>query len=120
MHYNTCESNQILMNKLHFQQGALLLIRASQVAQQLRICLQCRRPRLTPQVGKIPWRREWLPTPVFWPGEFQGQRSLIDYSPWDRKESDTTERLSTTSNISINNTESSFLVFCHSLFPPSP
>ena len=21
-------------------------------------------------VGKIPWRREWLPTPVFWPGEF--------------------------------------------------
>ena len=23
-----------------------------------------------PQVGKIPWRREWLPTPVFWPGEF--------------------------------------------------
>jgi len=23
-------------------------------------------------VGKIPWRREWLPTPVFWPGEFHG------------------------------------------------
>jgi len=33
-------------------------------------------------VGKIPWRREWLPTPVFWPGEFHGQRSLEGYSPW--------------------------------------
>ena len=37
-----------------------------------RICLQCRRPRFNPRVGKIPWRREWLPTPVFWPGEFHG------------------------------------------------
>ena len=37
-------------------------------------------------VGKIPWRRERLPTPVFWPGEFNGL-----YSPWGRKELDTTE-----------------------------
>jgi len=29
-------------------------------------------------VRKIPWRREWLPTPVFLPGEFQGQRSLAE------------------------------------------
>ena len=41
-----------------------------------------------PWVGKIPWRREWLPTPVSWPGEFQGL-----YGPWGRKELDTTERL---------------------------
>ena len=27
-------------------------------------------------VGKIPWKRKWLPTPVFLPGEFHGQRSL--------------------------------------------
>ena len=32
-------------------------------------------------------------TPVFLPGESHGQRSLVDYSPWGRKESDTTERL---------------------------
>ena len=32
--------------------------------------------------GKIPWRREWLPTPLFLPGEFHGQRSLVGYSPW--------------------------------------
>ena len=42
-------------------------------------------------VGKIPWRRERLPTPVFWPGELHGR-----YSPWGHKESDTTERLSLT------------------------
>ena len=33
-------------------------------------------------VGKIPWRREWLPTPVILPGEFHEQRSLVGYSPW--------------------------------------
>ena len=42
-----------------------------------------------------PWRRKWQPTPVFLPGEFHGQRSLSGYSPWGRKESDKTERLST-------------------------
>ena len=54
-----------------------------------RICLQCRRPRFDSWVGKIPWRKEQLPTPVFWPEEFRGL-----YSPWGRKESDTTEKLS--------------------------
>ena len=44
-------------------------------------------------VGKIPWRREWQPTPVLLPGEFHGQRSLVGYSPWGCKESDMTERL---------------------------
>ena len=33
-------------------------------------------------VGKIFWRREWLPTPVFLSGEFHRQRSLAGYSPW--------------------------------------
>ena len=41
--------------------------------------------------GKIPWRREWLPTPVFLPGEFHGQRSLVGYSPLGRKELGTLE-----------------------------
>ena len=59
-----------------------------------RICLQCWRPGLDPRVGKITWR--WwssssssgasssleLPTPVFWPGECHGQRSLASYNPW--------------------------------------
>ena len=46
-----------------------------------------------PWVGKISWRREWLPIPVFLPGEAHGQGSLAGYSPWGRKESDTTGRL---------------------------
>ena len=46
-----------------------------------------------PWIGKIPWRRKWQPTPVLLPGKFQGQRSLIGYSPWDCKESDMTEQL---------------------------
>ena len=51
--------------------------------------LQYRRSGFSLCVGKIPWRRERLPTPVFWPGEFHGL-----YSPWGHKESDTTERFS--------------------------
>ena len=35
-----------------------------------------------PLVWKIAWRREWLPTPVYLPGEFAGQRSLAGYCPW--------------------------------------
>ena len=42
-------------------------------------------------VRKIPWRRKWQPTPVFLPRESHGQRSLVGYSPWGRKESDVTE-----------------------------
>ena len=54
-----------------------------------RIRLQCGRPGFDPWVGKIPWRRERLPTPVFWPGEFHGL-----YNPWGHRESDTIEQLS--------------------------
>ena len=35
-----------------------------------------------------PLENEWLPTAVFLPREFHGQRRLAGYSPWDRKESD--------------------------------
>ena len=42
-------------------------------------------PAFNSWVRKIPWRRKWQPTPVFLPGESQGQRSLAGYSPWDRK-----------------------------------
>ena len=41
-----------------------------------RICLQCKRPGFNPWVGKIPWRRKWQPTPVYWPGEFHGFQNL--------------------------------------------
>ena len=51
-----------------------------------------------PWVGKIPWRRKWQPTPVLLPGKSHGLRSLVGYSPWGCKESDTTERLHFTSS----------------------
>ena len=53
-----------------------------------------KRHRLSPWVGKVPWRREQLSTRVFWLEEFHGQGSLAGYSLWGRKESNTTERLS--------------------------
>ena len=43
------------------------------------------------ELRRSPWRRAWQPTPAFSPGEFHGQRSPAGYSPWGRKESDTTE-----------------------------
>ena len=58
-----------------------------------KICLQCRRPRFDPWVRKIPWRKKWQATPVFFLGEFHGQRSLVGYSPRGCKESDTTKQL---------------------------
>ena len=58
-----------------------------------RIYLQCRRSEFNPWVGMIPWRREWLPTPLFLPGEIHGQRSLVGYRQWNHKESDMTEWL---------------------------
>ena len=41
---------------------------------------QCRKHRLDPWVGKIPWRMAWKPTPAFLPGESHGQKSLVGYS----------------------------------------
>ena len=45
----------------------------------------------TPPAMQETW--EWQPTPVFWAAESHEQRSLMGYSPWGRKESDMTERL---------------------------
>ena len=42
-------------------------------------------------VWEDPLKREWLPTPVFLPREFHGQKSLVSYSPEDHKESGVTE-----------------------------
>ena len=66
-----------------------------------RIRLQYRRPGFNPWVGKIPWRRGWLPTPVSLSGEFHGQRSLVGYSPRGLKELDMSERLSKTTCLSV-------------------
>ena len=56
-----------------------------------KVCLQFRTPGFDPWVGKIPWRREWQPSPVSLPGEPHGQRSLAGHTPWRCKELDVTE-----------------------------
>ena len=49
----------------------------------------------TPRIAFSPCRRKWQATPVFLPGKFHRQRSLVGYRPWGYKESDMTEWLST-------------------------
>ena len=53
-----------------------------------------RRHGFDPWIRKIPWRRKWQPAPVFLPGKYHGQRSLVDNSPRGSKESYVTEQLS--------------------------
>ena len=73
---------------------------------------------MDPWVGKIPWRRKRQPTPVFLPGESQGQRSLAHYSPWGLRELDTTERLNNKQTVSSRRTRKRVCVL--SLCPQSP
>ena len=54
-----------------------------------------KRCKFNPWVWKIPWRRKRQPIPVFLPENFHGQRILVSYSPWSRKESDTNEHAHT-------------------------
>ena len=77
----------ILINKNVFEPSYKDL-RASLVAQTVKNLSLMQETQLSPWVGKIPWRREWLPTPVFLPEESHG---LMGYSPWSCKESKTTE-----------------------------
>ena len=55
-------------------------------------CRRCKRLGLSPWVQKIPWRRKWQPDPLFLPGKFHRQRSLVGYSPWRFQELDMTEQ----------------------------
>ena len=66
-----------------------------------------------PWVRKILWRRKWQPTLVLLPGKFHGWRSVVGYSPWGRKELDTTERLHFTSKLGKKYVKA---VYCHSIY----
>ena len=69
-------------------------------------------------VAKIPWRTKWQSVPVFLPGKSHGQKSLVGYSPWGHKESDTTEQLNlcvhthTHAQMHDQSTESRKLALC--------
>ena len=66
---------------------------ASLVAQMVKNLPPMQETRFDPWVRKIPLRRDWQAAPVFLPGEFHGQRSLVGYSSVGLKELDTTERI---------------------------
>ena len=90
----TRPSNQTTTTRVRLGLG--LGLGASQVAlveKNLPVDAGDMRCGFDPWDGKIPWGKAWQPTPVFLPGKSHGWRSLVDYSPWGRKESDTTERL---------------------------
>ena len=70
-----------------------MLIYACLVAQALKNPLARQETWVRSLGQEVLQRREWQPTPVFLPGEFHGQRSLVGYSPWGHKEWDTTEQL---------------------------
>ena len=81
------KSEKLEANKL---EAVIMTQGASQVALVVKIYVSCqyrRRKRLgfDPWLGKIPWRRAWQPTPVFFPGESHAQRCLMDYRPQDSK-----------------------------------
>ena len=74
---------------------------ASLVSQTVNNLPAMQETQVQSRVGKIPRRRGWLPSPVFLLWEFHGQRNLAGYSPWGRKESDTTDRLTLSSSQSV-------------------
>ena len=81
---------------LYFKMPKIVLghkqdIGASLVAQMVKNLLQRGKLGFDPWVRKIHWKRQWLPTPVFLPGESHEQRTLVGYSPWDCKQLDTAE-----------------------------
>ena len=96
MKINTDTENKLLVTKREMQRWEDKSGADFCGSDNKRICLQSGRPRFDFWVRKILWGREWLPTPVFLPEEFHGQRSLTDYSPWGHKKSDTTEQLTHT------------------------
>ena len=94
VHHQLLEFTQTHEVSIGAANRQISLQRASLLTQMVKNSPAMRGPGLHPWVGKISWRREWLPTPIFLPGEFQGQRRLVGYSPWGHKMWDMTEQLS--------------------------
>ena len=66
--------------KLSLFSDYMIVYRALLMAQTIKNLPAMQETWVQSRVGKIRWRREWQPTPVFFPGEFHGQRSLASYS----------------------------------------
>ena len=91
-----CQLYSRLPLAIWFTRGSVYMSRGASGKEPACQCRRCKRHRFDPWVREISWRRAWQPIPVFLPGEFHGQRSLVAYSPRDRKETDMTKRLTHT------------------------
>ena len=89
---------------------------ASLVVQSIEPACQLQEMQVRPLGQEDPLDKEWLPNPVFLPGEFHGQRSLVGYSPWGPEELDTTEQLTFTFHFTL---ELPILVGRNSTWRPS-
>ena len=76
-------------------------IRSSHVHLHMYMHVYLDRCEFSPCIRKIPWRREWQPTPVLLPGKSYGQKSLVGYSPQGFKELDTTEQLHFANSVGV-------------------
>ena len=88
---------EILLPEIHPQEISLNMLKtwlpSGSVVRHQPANAGGRRCGFAPWVGKVHWRRAWQPTPGFVPGESHGQRSLVGYSLWGCKESDTTAHM---------------------------
>ena len=80
----------LLLHCMSFSFRWPLLLWVSLVAQTVKNLLATQETQVHTWVWKIPWRNKWQPIAVFSPRESHGQKSLAGYSPWGRKELDTT------------------------------
>ena len=79
------------LNILSIKCGKLDTNRASLVAQMVKNLPEMQKTEVRSLDQEDPQRREWIPTPLFLSGESHGKRGVVGYSPWYRKESNTTE-----------------------------
>ena len=81
--------------RLHFLFLSMNFLGGTNGKEPISQCSRQKRPGFNPWVGNITWRRKGQSTSVFLPGESHGQRSLVGYSSWGCKESNTTEHTRT-------------------------
>ena len=103
-----------MCEKVWVNEGGLVVKTACNVGDHL----QCRRPRFSPGVRKICWRRKWQPTPVLLPGKPHGERSLEGHSPWGCQSRTQLSNQTTTTIMSSGHQFSSVTQSCLTLCDP--
>ena len=79
---SVCSSISLSMSRIHLFLSNYIFVyvkkgfpRCLSGKESAHRCKRCKTHRFDPWDGKIPWRRKWQPTPIFFPGKFHGQRA---------------------------------------------